>query len=67
MTRYPSQHRRIHRACLSPHHRLLRQAALLLDPQDILDKQPHNGSLNIKGNEFRLRAAFAVTRSSFGL
>jgi hypothetical protein len=53
MTRYPSQHRRIHRACLSPHHRQLRQAALLLDLQDVLDERPRNGSVIAGGIELR--------------
>jgi hypothetical protein len=53
MTRHPSQHRRIHRACLSPHHRLLRQAALLLDLQDFLDERPRNGTVIGRGNELR--------------
>ena len=57
MTRYPSQHRRIHRACLSPQHRQLRQVALLLDLQDVLDERPRNGSVIPGGSELRRRAA----------
>jgi hypothetical protein len=53
MTRYPSRHRRIYRACLSPHHRQLRQAALLLDLQDFLDERPRNGTVIGRGNELR--------------
>ena len=56
MTRFPSRHRIIPRACLSPLHRQLRQAALLLDLQDVLDERPRKGSEIQPGSEFRRRA-----------
>ena len=56
MTRFPSRHRRIPRGCLSPHHRQLRQAALLLDLQGVLDERPRNGGEIQTGSELRRRA-----------
>jgi len=41
MTRSPYLHRRYNRACPSPQHRQLRQAALLLDLQELLQKRSH--------------------------
>ena len=60
MTRYPSRHRYLHRTCLSPHHRQLRQAALLWDLQDVLDERPRNGSVIERESELRPRGVRSV-------